>query len=71
MKSKKLGIQGTCLKWIQNYMEEWFQYVEVNKRITVSSFDTKQSYKSHMLEVKKGVPKGFILGPLLFIYIYI
>ena len=49
------GIRGSMLKWMESYLTEKSQYVV---------FDGKVS-KTH--GIKRGVPQGSILGPLLFI----
>jgi Reverse transcriptase (RNA-dependent DNA polymerase) len=57
-KLHNLGIRGTELDWFVNYLQERMQFVTIN------------GVESTKLEIKKGVPQGSILGPILFL-IYI
>ena len=54
-KLKPLGISGSLLKLIQNYLDNRFQRVLLN--------DQTSEWKP----VKAGVPQGSILGPLFFL----
>jgi hypothetical protein len=50
-----LGIQGTELKWFENYLKGRKQFVFLN------------GTSSNLRDILLGVPQGSILGPLLFI----
>ena len=54
-KLKSLGISGSILKLIQNYLDNWFQRVLLNRQT------------SEWKPVKAGVPQGSVLGPLFFL----
>ena len=56
-KLEHYGIHGSELKWFRSYLTDHKQ-----------SFN-KQS--SELMEINCGVPQRSVLGPLLFIYIYI
>ena len=52
------GLDDTAIKLFRSYLTIRYQYVQI------------ENAKSQLLEINTGVPKGSILGPLLFI-IYI
>ena len=57
-KLKSLGISGSRLKLIQNYLDNQFQRVLLNGQT------------SEWKPVKAGIPQGSILGPLFFSDLY-
>jgi hypothetical protein len=54
-KLQKIGIRNTELKWFVSYLSGRTQFVYIS------------GVESTMLDIKKGVPQGSILGPLLFL----
>ena len=57
-KLEKYGFRGPTYRWLQNYLLNRYQYVQID------------NCKSEMLKVRCGIPQGSIIGPKLFI-IYI
>ena len=51
---RSYGIRGSECKWFGNYLEEWRQRVAID------------GVYSGWSDIKRGVPQGSILGPLLF-----
>jgi len=60
-----LDLSKACLNWIDNYLTNRKQYVELTH--THKSTNEKQSFKSNTKRLITGVPQGSILGPLLFL----
>ena len=55
IKLQKLGIGGSLLNWIESFLSNRFQQVEIRGSL------------SKLVRVLSGVPQGSVLGPLLFI----
>ncbi|XP_010787619.1 uncharacterized protein [Notothenia coriiceps] len=55
---RDIGIEGTALRWLQSYLSDRSHFISLN------------NHSSTTASVTQGVPKGSVLGPLLFtIYI--
>jgi hypothetical protein len=65
-KLQSYGIRGNAYNWLDNYLNNRYQSVEVKKTVN----NVLHTFSSPSILVAKGVPQGSILGPLLFtIYI--
>ena len=53
------GIQGTVLKWFENYMSDHSQ------KVALDDSNNKAVISGHAI-LKQGVPQGSVLGPILF-----
>ena len=53
------GIQGTVLRWFENYMTDRSQ------KIVLDDSNNKAAVSDHAI-LKQGVPQGSVLGPVLF-----
>lgn len=54
------GFDSAALRWFHSYLENRQQFVELQK-------PSVYPCSSNLVEVKRGVPQGSILGPILFI----
>ena len=52
-------IQGTVLKWIENYM------LDRSQRVSLEDYN-KRTVTSDRTTLKQGVPQGSVLSPILF-----
>ena len=59
------GIRGTTYSWFRSYLTNRRQFVEINQ--SDSSNVMVNRYRSSFLEIKQGVPQGWVLGLLLFL----
>ena len=53
------GIQGTVLRWFENYMTDG------NQKIVLDDSNNKTAISDHTV-LKQGVPQDSVLGPILF-----
>jgi hypothetical protein len=59
------GIRGTMNSWFRSYLTNRRQFIEFNK--SDSSSVKVNRYTSSSMEIKQGVPRGSVLGLLLFL----
>lgn len=59
-KLEKYGVRGIALSLVASYLSDRKQYV-------AETTEAGHCIKSNILEIKRGVPQGSILGPLLYI----
>ena len=52
-------VQGNYLNWFKSYLANSKQYIEI------------KDFETEMLNIKCRIPQGSILGPLLFIMLFI
>ncbi|KAL0829802.1 hypothetical protein ABMA28_003285 [Loxostege sticticalis] len=62
-KLDKYGIRGTALSWIESYLSDREQCVEITRLLE----NTKKTFSSSYCYNRCGVPQGSVLGPLLFL----
>lgn len=62
-KCELYGIRGNVLEWLESYLKDRKQCVEITR---VDAKQTITSYRSTYEINKFGVPQGSVLGPLLF-----
>uniref|UniRef100_A0A1B6GB31 Reverse transcriptase domain-containing protein n=2 Tax=Cuerna arida TaxID=1464854 RepID=A0A1B6GB31_9HEMI len=62
-KIKSLGFEGTPVKWFQSFLTGREQIVELKQNLDGS----EKVGKSNPLSIKRGVPQGSVLGPVLFV----
>lgn len=57
------GIRGVALKWVQSYLTNRMQYVELKQE---NEYGQVQTFKSKAQSMHHGVPQGSVNGPLFF-----
>ena len=64
-KLNTFGIRVLVNQWFKSYLCNWKQYVKINYMENTSQISEK--YKSTVKEMKRRVPRGSVLGPVLFL----
>jgi hypothetical protein len=64
-KLSSYGVRGITNSWLRSYLTNRRQCIEINQSDT--SDVMVHRYRSSFMEIKKGMPQGSVLGPLLFL----
>jgi hypothetical protein len=58
------GVRSVANIWLKSYLSNWKQCTEINYMECTKQISGR--YTSDLKEIKHGVPKGSVLGPILF-----